>query len=252
MGSNRRDRLIEYISKYGEAKLTELEILFPDVSSMTIRRDLAQLEEEGLVIRVRGGAKSVSAIKDLQEEQYNLRAGVNIEAKRIIAQKALRYIDKGRSCFFDSGSTLMYLAKAVPDEQISILTSGPNIALAISKKQNPSILLMGGQLNRNTLSVSGLGAMDFLKLVNIDIAFMATSGFSLDAGLTSGDYNECELKKAIIHKANKVVLLMDSTKIGKNKPYTFARLTDIDVLITDKELSYDLTKEIEERNIEIC
>lgn len=234
--NDRIEKLNNYVQLNGEVKLKELEKIFPDVSSMTLRRDLAQLEKQGLVLRVRSGAVSVDSIKGSKEVRYNLRAEENIEAKEIVAKKAVELIEQGRSLYLDSGSTIMCLAEILPNEHLSILTSGPNIGIEVAKKTNPSIMLIGGQLNRNNISVSGMGAIEFVKLVNIDVAFMATSGFSLEAGLTSGDYNECELKKYVIQKAKKVVVLMDSSKINKNMPYTFAGLKEIDVLVTDKKL----------------
>ncbi len=236
MDISRKQEVRNCVDLKGEIKLKELEQIFDDVSSMTLRRDLAQLEEEGYLIRVRGGAKSVEAIKSATEENYNLRATENLELKIIIARKALGLIESGRSIFLDSGTTSMEFAKQFPDKNLSILTSGPNIAIELLKMQNLSVMLTGGQLKRNNISLSGIGSLEFIHLINIDVAFMATSGFSIEAGLTCGDYNECELKKAVIKKAKKVILLMDTTKVDKNLPYTFAELKDINIIVTDQQL----------------
>ncbi|MCG8485745.1 MAG: DeoR/GlpR family DNA-binding transcription regulator [Clostridia bacterium] len=242
-----------YIQQKGEVKLIELEEMFPDVSSMTLRRDLQKLEETGQIIRVRGGAVSINSLSDRGEREsvYSLRETENINLKVEIAGKAVNFLETGRSIFLDSGTTIMCLAKIIPDEKYIITTSGPNIGLEISKKANPQISLTGGTINKDTLSMSGRSAMSFLEDINIDIAIMATSGFTLENGFTSGNINEYELKKYVVNKSKKVIVLMDEGKIGRNMPYTFARLEDIDVLVTAKKLNEDILKRIKEYDVKL-
>jgi len=245
----RREKIKEYIQNKGDVLFNELEKLFPDVSGMTLRRDLSHLEKEGTIIRVRGGAKAISQISGIREDVYSLRAKENIEGKMKIAHKALKFLETGRSIYIDSGTTTMCLVKLLPDDNFSILTSGPNISLEVIKKSNPSVTLIGGCLSRNNVSTSGVHSLNFIKNINIDIAFMATSGFSLKGGFTCGDFNECELKKAVIKKAGKIILLMDSTKADKNMPYTFASLKDIDILICDQKLPEPILKAAEKNGV---
>jgi len=242
LNSNRRETINSYIQENGTIKLKELESIFPDLSSMTLRRDLEFLEKNGNIIRIRGGAKSLNSFPKSKEDVYSQRAMDNISAKVRIAKKALGYIGSRRSIYLDSGTTMMCFARELPDEDLSILTSGPSIGLEILKNNRPSVTLLGGKISRNTLSASGSNSLVFLKEVNIDIAFMATSGFSLEHGFTSGDYYECELKKAVIKKAGKVIMLMDLSKINKNMLFTFATLRDIDVLICDDDLDDSVLK----------
>jgi len=247
LNTERRERIRKLIQSKGEIKLKELESLFPEISSMTLRRDLAFLESNGYIVRTRGGAIPVTRLSATGEDVYSQRAMENVEAKSRIAKKAVNFIEKGRSLFIDSGTTMMYLAKEIPDENLSIITTGPNIGLEIIKKSRPTVTIIGGQLGRNTLSTSGIYSLSYLKGINIDTAFMATSGFSLESGFTSGNYNECELKKEIIRKARRTVMLMDVSKIDKNMPFTFAVLEDIDVLICDAKLP-DRIMEAADRN----
>ena len=240
MNTQRRDAIMELLNTKGEVYLKDLEDLFPDCSSMTLRRDLKYFEENGFVKRTRGGAVALSMLSMAAEDVYSRRALENTAAKSIIARKALSYIEGGRSLYLDSGTTLMLFAKEIPDDYISILTSGPNIALELIKKSKPNVMLIGGQLNRNTISVSGANATSFLSGVNIDTAFMAASGFSLQNGFTSGTYSECELKQEVLKRASSAIMLMDSSKIGKSLPYTFGSLSDIDVLVADDDLPEEL------------
>ncbi|WHH59011.1 DeoR/GlpR family DNA-binding transcription regulator [Petroclostridium sp. X23] len=250
MNIDRRNKLNSYIQQRGEVQFRELQELFPDVSSMTIRRDLAYLEKNGDIIRIHGGAKSINILQETAEE-YSLRSTENVRAKEIIAQKAVKYIETGRSIFLDAGTTIMSLAKILPDERLYIFTTGPNIALEIIKKNSPSVNIIGGHLTRSNISISGMGSLEFIKHINIDIAFMGTLGFSLEAGFTSGSFNECNLKQAIIQKAQKVIMIMDKSKINKNMPYTFATLKDIDILISDEKLPDQILQAANSNNVQV-
>jgi DeoR family fructose operon transcriptional repressor len=229
-----------------EIKTRELEELFADISGMTLRRDLAELEAEGIIVRTHGGAKLNN------NEGYILeRANENIEAKKEIARKALPLLEAGRSIFIDSGTTMMHLAYAMPNEHYSIITTGINIGQEIVKNSRASVIIVGGHLSRNNLSTSGLASLALIKNINIDIAFMATSAFSLESNFTIGNLNESELKLAIIKKARKVIMLMDSSKMDKNMPYTFASLKDINILISERELSEKIQLQAKKCNVQI-
>ena len=239
--SKRRNRIRALIEEKDEIRLQELKERFPEVSMMTLRRDLDGLEKEGHVIRTHGGAVSVKKIAGSGEENpYDLRVVENAEAKIEIAKKALPLVERGRSLYLDSGSTIMRLAKILPDEQFSILTSGLNIALEILKRSKPSVMVLGGQVNRNTLSTTGPGAMDLLETFNIDLAFMAASGFSVDRGFTVANVYEGHLKRKVLKQAKKVILLLDSSKIDKDLPFTFADLDDINILVSEKPLPIEV------------
>ena len=202
---------------------------------MTLRRDLEFFENVGEAVRVRGGARYIKEQGAAQEDIYELREIKNRCAKEHIAEKAVGFAEQGRSIFIDSGTTAMCLARLLPDAPLAILTSGPNVAVEVSAKFKPSVTLIGGLINRASLSVSGMQAMEFIKDFNIDIAFMVASAFSAEDGFTCGNIAECELKRAVAAKAKKTIMLADCAKAGKSMPFTFARMEDIDVLITECE-----------------
>ena len=133
----------------------------------------------------------------------------------------------------DSGSTGMSFARALPDLNLSIVTGAPNVAMEVSKRYKPSVTMIGGLINRNTLSVSGTQSLQFISNLNFDIAFLVASAFSADTGFTCGNSDECELKRAIAAKAHRTIVMVDSSKFGKSMPYTFATLENVDILITD-------------------
>lgn len=251
----RRNLIYDLIERKGEVTIAELTEMFPDVSSMTIRRDLDALENENKIVKIKGGAKSIShlsrtLIKGNVEDDYVRRELLNPSLKSEIAKKAAPLAEEGRSIFIDAGSTMMSLASNLLDGRYYVITSGVNVALEMSLNKHAKVHLLGGQLNRSNFCVSGAGALEQIKEMNIDIAFMGASGFSEDGGFTNGDFNECELKKAVIKKAKKTIILMDSTKLGKSMPYTFCQLSDIDALVIDKP-SEKLLELIKETDVEL-
>ncbi len=238
MLKDRRQSIYDIIEQRGEISLHELETLFPDVSSMTIRRDLDFLETENKIVKIKGGAKSLSHLsrslfQDI-EGDYGQREIVNADGKRIIAEKAMPLAEPGRSIFIDAGSTMMQLARRLRTGRFSVVTNAVNVALELSKNQNATVNLVGGELNRRNLCVSGAGALEHVRHINIDIAFMAASGYSLEDGFTNGSFDEYELKRFIISKAKKTVILMDASKLEKSMPYTFCTPADVDVLVMDQ------------------
>ena len=251
MDRTRRDKVREILISKPFTALSELEEKFPEVSSMTLRRDIEYFEEKGDVIKVRGGARAMHFITLTLEDTYYKRSLEASHDKERIASAAIRYIETGRSIFFDSGPTVMQLVPKLPDEKLTISTSDPNIALALVKKEHAVVNVIGGSLNRSNLSLSGQMALQFVESTNIDIAFLSPSGFSLECGFTSGNYNESLLKKAIVEKARLVVMLLTSSKIRKAMPHTFAKLSDIHVFITDADPGEEIKKACEEAGVEL-
>ena len=189
-------------------------------------------------MKIKGGAKSLSHLsrslfQDV-EGDYGLRESINADGKHLIAEKAAPLVETGRSIYVDAGSTIMQLVRHLKNGRFSVITNGVNAALELSQNQSATVNLVGGELNRNNMSVSGGGALEHIRNINIDIAFMAASGFTTEDGFTNGSFDEYELKREVVKKAKKTVVLMDSTKLGKTMPYTFCRLSDVDYLVMDK------------------
>ena len=251
MKTARREYIRELLHTKPFVSLNELTKLFPDVSNMTLRRDIEYFESQGEAIKVRGGARSMKFITTSHEESFNLRLHANSAAKEAIVQRAAAMIEPGRSIFLDSGTTILRLVSAISDKRLTITTSGPNIALELLKKNMPIVNIVGGMINRDNISVSGTQAMRYMEDINIDIAFLTPSGLTMENGFTCGNYSECEFKQLIIRKARKVVLLMDSSKIDKSLPYTFAEIGDVDAVITNRDLPPEIARLARERGTEI-
>ncbi len=258
MSSERRASILAIIEDAGEASLAELCTRFSGVSEITIRRDLIQLEQEGHILRTRGGAVSLKRLGSGiphpgsgEENEYFLRAHQNQEEKIALAKKALSFVEKGRSIYFDAGSTIMALAHLLPDEAMTIITNGTNVAQELVTKPKITVMMPGGTVNHNTLSVSGSTSISFIQNINIEYAFMSASAFSLDAGFSVSNIYEAELKRAVINRAKKVVMLLDSSKFDKSLLFTMAELADIDYLVCDRAPSSEIRKAAKAAGVQI-
>lgn len=251
MAAERRNAMNQLIQERGEVRMADLEARFPDVSSMTLRRDLETLEREGVIVRTRGGAKSIAHLSMVKEAAYPQRQVENTAAKQAIAAKAITLVSPGQSIYIDSGTTCTMFAQALPDASLFVLTPAPITAIELSKKPSFKINLTGGHLNRETMTLTGFNAQEHVRNLNIDIAFIGTGALSLANGFTCGDYYEAELKKLIMRKAQRVIMLMDNSKINCSMPYTFARLNQIHMLITEGPLPEDYIRAAQQANCQI-
>lgn len=246
MKKNRLEQIKEIIEKHGKVTYEELGALLPDVSNMTLRRDLIALEAQGVILRIRGGAISLDEITKKSEQEFVHRFSDNVEEKKEIAEKTIKLISPKSCIFIDSGSTTLYFAKELPNNNYYVVTNALNVATEVLRKSLPTVALLGGDVNRNNLVTIGKSSLEFLNTINIEVAVMTATGFTPEKGcFTCGSQDEMEIKRAVIEGASKVIMLLDSSKVHMNTPYTFAKLDSIDYLVVDKGFPSDLKAKIE-------
>lgn len=233
MNHIRLDRMKDYIEQKHIVTIKELQALFPEVSLMTIHRDLDALTEEGVVVKFRGGAKSVRHSGD---PEFNVRIGENNAGKFTIAQKAMELLQPHSSVFLDASTTNLMLARSLPDINLNIITTGPSIALELCRLHNPVVTLCCGTINRKNLALYGQNTLEMLDKINIDLAFIGVSGCSVDAGFTCGTEGDMLVKRMVIQKARTSVLMCTHDKLKCLMPYTFAQFSDVDYLISDEPM----------------
>lgn len=233
MNRIRQDRIKEYIENKNVVSIKELQALFPDVSLMTIHRDLDALVSSGAIVKFRGGAKSV---KHEGDPEFNVRMRENNAGKITMARKALELLQPHSAIFLDASTTNLALARILPDISLNIFTTGPSIALELCKLHNPVVTLCCGTINRKNLALSGQNTLEMLEKINIDMAFIGVSGCSVDAGFTCGTEGDMLVKRMVIQKARRSVLMCGRQKLNCLMPYTFAKLEDVDYLICDEPL----------------
>ena len=250
-----KDRLFhlkEFIDKNGKVTLHELECAFPNVSSMTLRRDLNRLEEDNQVLRVSGGAISVNTVLRAKEADFSERINYNTAEKLEIATKAVSIVEANSCVFIDGGSTTTYFARALPDENFYILTNALVIAETILRKEKPVVALLGGDLRKNNFITVGKTCEEYIEKINIQTAVMTATGFIKEVGgFTCGNQAEADVKRAVIQKADNVIMLLDSSKVNKKTPYSFATLQDINCMVVDKNFPKELKASIEQKGVKV-
>lgn len=248
MNSIRQQLILEYIEKNHVVTIKELHALCPEVSLMTIHRDLDALELRGAIIKVRGGARSVRHTGDLG---YDIRLQENVSGKLLMAQKALTLIQPNSTIFLDAGTTNLILARKLPDVNLNIFTTGPNIAVELSRLQNPNISLCCGTLNRKNMALSGPNTLEMLEKINLDIAFIGVSGCYVDAGFTCGTEADMVVKRTVIRKARTTVAMCDNGKFSRLMPYTFADFADVDYLVCDKSVPEHIAEAVKAAGVTV-
>ena len=233
MNHIRLEKMKAHIEKQSVVTIKELQKMFPDVSLMTIHRDLDALAEEGVLVKFRGGAKSVLHNGD---PEFEVRIGANNAGKTTIAHKAMELLQPHSSIFLDASTTNLMLARSLPDINLNIFTTGPSIALELCRLHNPVVTLCCGTINRKNLALSGQNTLEMLEKINIDTAFIGVSGCSVDAGFTCGTEGDMLVKRLVIKKARTSVVLCTKEKLKCLMPYTFANFSDVDYLISDEPL----------------
>lgn len=249
MKKERIEEIAEILDKRGKMSLEQLEKEFPSVSQMTLRRDLYKLEEDGRIIRVRGGAMSVKEVQKISGEAYTKKTAINTDAKIVIAQKAASLIDEDSCIFLDGGTTSLFLAKEIPDIKCNVFTNGIAVAMELAQKKNVNITIVGGQLMKDNLSTASPAGREYFATSNFELAIVSATAFTPEYGFSCNSQMESELLKMIFQKARHVYMMLDSSKIGKINPYTFAHISDIEVLITDDKFPREYKALLEQENV---
>jgi DeoR/GlpR family transcriptional regulator of sugar metabolism len=253
MQSERRRKIVEIVQQAGSKTVPELCELF-DVSEMTIRRDLRDLDREGSLRRVHGGA--VSNLGRSYEPPYTIRTTRNAARKEAIGRKAAELIIDGDSIALDVGTTTLEIARALSGRHnLTILTASLPIANEIvsrlSLTSDVRLILTGGIVRPGELSMIGNIASHTFSGFHVDKAFIGVGGISFKDGLTEYNLEDALVKQPLIQNANQRIVVADSTKIGQTTFTTVAPLSIIDTLVTDSDIAPERLKSLQEMDIEV-
>lgn len=236
ISDERRARLMRMINERGYVKVTDLGAEF-DVSPVTIRRDLETLENEGLLIRTRGGAirRNHGVTMELP---YIIKQDHNVDIKRRIAETALNMVADGDSIILDSGSTTFELAqKLVTKTRLSVVTNDLYIATKLAANPDINLICTGGVARSNVFSLQGAIAEASIRNLRVEITFMGADAIHPDGGIYNVNINEVPVKHAMIDAAPRVVLLADSSKFEICGFAKICSLSEINTVITDDGIS---------------
>jgi DeoR family fructose operon transcriptional repressor len=226
------------------------------VTTETVRRDLAMLERHGLVHRVHGGAVAAGSLTTVEPAMTERQEAAATQKERI-AQAALDLLPADRgSILLDAGTTTQRLAASLPtDRAYKVITNAATIATAVAANATTSgrneLHLLGGRIRATTLASVGPQTLAALHDIRVDVAFVGTNGLTLQHGLTTPDVDEAAVKSAMVAAGRRVVVLADSRKFGQETLVRFARLDQIDAVVTDDGVSPTDVAALESLDIEV-
>jgi DeoR family fructose operon transcriptional repressor len=238
----------EHLYRAGSSSIEELAAL-TRASPATIRRDLQRLEVEGLIERVHGGARIVQG--GGREIAFGLREKHNLELKRAIAQAAFALLQPGQTVFFDSGTTILQLARRLRLEPmpLTVLTNGLPVAQELVGVAGVRVIMTGGQLRAENLSLVGPYAQRQQDAFWCDQLFLGASAIADDGRIYSADDAEAAMNAEMLRHAAQRILLTDAGKFGRRAPFAVASLERLTRLITDAALSPEWRDRIARANV---
>jgi DeoR family fructose operon transcriptional repressor len=222
------------------------------VTSETVRRDLAVLERAGMLRRVHGGAVPAGALT-LVEPGLGERHSTRSEAKRAIATAAFDLLPgPDGSIVLDGGTTTAALAELLPaDRRLLAVTSSVPIAARLSAAPGVALHVLGGRVRGVTQCAVGETTVRGLADLRVDVAFLGSNGITRTHGFTTPDDAEASTKRAMVRAGQRVVVLADSSKLGREHLVRFAAVEDVDVLVTDAGADPEVVAELEKAGVEV-
>jgi DeoR/GlpR family transcriptional regulator of sugar metabolism len=239
--SERRARILERIQRVGGVSLAELAREHA-VSTITVHRDLEQLSRQGLVERFHGGARATQpAVAARPETAWDRRLRQAGAAKDAIAAHARGLVPDGATIFLDATSTAYALAHRIesePVEDLTIVTTSPAIALGM-ESDRVRVIMAPGEVDLRMRVIADGWTVDFLRRIKLDTAFISGSGFDLEHGLTTSRRPLADTLAAVRASADRVVALVDATKIGRAAMITVAPARELDAVVVDAGVAAD-------------
>ncbi len=249
--SEKRKQVIQQlIDTEALVKVSELAKEF-DVSEMTVRRDLSELEKIGLLRRTHGGA--VKEVSRSYEPPFSLRQTKYSHEKKLIAREAVKFISEGDTIVIDSGTTSIALAiELLKLNHITVITPSIHTAMLFCDHPGIKVLVSGGILRHGEGSLVGEFSRQFFEQLYFDTFFLSPAGISEETGLTEYIVEDAAIKQIIQSHAKKTIALVTSDKFEKTAFSRICPLEDIDILITDREPDAKLHTALNENHIELC
>lgn len=245
----RQETILADLMRRGAVQVSDLSAQL-EVSSVTIRKDLTELEKEGKLYRSHGKAILINPF--MNNRSVSVKEKLNTEEKQHIGIEAAKLIDPNDSIVLASGSTIHALAGQIrPQGKLIVVTAALQVTQTLTTHDNVDVLQLGGTVRHSSLSVVGKSAEQTLAGCSFSKLFLGVDGIDIDFGLSTTDLREAELNRVMMQKAQKTIVLADSSKFGKRGFAKICNLEDIDMIITDHGISDSTRRQIEELGIDI-
>ena len=247
--AERHNFILNQLRSQGYVTVTDLSDEL-DVSEVTIRKDLRTLEERNLLFRTRGGANPI--LPHSLEHALEEKAALHADRKDRIGRLAATLVEPGDSILLASGSTVMYVARHLDDiAGLMAVTNAINVALALAPLPGVEVLVLGGLLRPNAVSMVGPYAEQMLREHACSKLFLGVDGFDLDHGPTTANALEAHLNQSMIQAAERVIVVTDASKFGRRGFRRICCIEDVDVVVTDDEAPDAVVERLENMGVEV-
>ena len=249
----RQQEIVKLVKRQGFASVESLAEML-GVTAQTIRRDINQLSDEGLLSRHHGGASLPSSAENLE---YDRRKILNLAAKQRIAQMVAAVIPDHASLFINLGTTTEEVAKKlISHKGLRVITNNLNVASAMASAMGSAegveVIVAGGRVRSRDLGITGGFTVDFVREFKVDYGVIGISGIEEDGTLRDFDYDEVRVSTAIMQQSRRVLLVADHSKFGRNALVRLGNLQDVDMLFTDQPPPATLAEALAEGGVEVC
>lgn len=249
----RKSLIIDLLEKNNTVSVAQLAEML-DISKETVRRDLRELEQEGMIKRTHGGAVLEAHSNNVSEYPFAFREIQHYAEKDRICKKAGQFIEDGDTVFIDNSSTTINLIKNInPAYQVTVITNSIRLLMesAILNNHNLTIISLGGIFRAKNYSLAGVMSIEWAKNFRPNKAFLSCRSIRSDLGLSDGSIYEVDTKRALIETAQKVYVLADYSKFKENGSVFLADLAKVDTIITDDQISPESKRSIEMKGVKL-
>jgi DeoR/GlpR family transcriptional regulator of sugar metabolism len=245
----RRGQIITLLEQVGRVSVASLGERF-GVSQATIRTDLDALAAQGLLVRTHGGA--IAPDRSDLELSFDVRRRLRSTQKRRIGAAAASMVEDGEAIALDASTTALALATQIKGRrELTVITNGIFIALTLLDAPGITVLMPGGFLRRDSVSLVGAEGHEFIKQFNLQKGFFGAKGLTLEEGLTDVNSAEVAIKRSLVVEAKQVIAIVDSSKWGRVGFVSFASIDQVDYVITDEGTPPDMVAALREADVEV-
>src|SRR3954470_5416107 len=247
----RQERIIRLVDEQGRARVTDLAARF-GVSAVTIRKDLIALEADHRIVRTHGGA--LGGDPSRPELAFEVRERLQADEKSRIGAVAATFVGDGQSVVFDASTTALAVARQLKTRdwhQLTVITNGLRLASELAGHPGISVLMLGGRVRWEALSVVGQLGDGLFSRINVQKAFLGAAGFTLGSGLADATEEEAQIKEAMVTAAREVVAIVDHTKWEHAAFATFCPTERLDIVLSDEAAPQAMVEELIGRGIEV-
>ena len=251
---DRADRILRELQRCGSVSVEELCGLL-QVSVATVRRDLEELEQEGLLRRKHGGAISIEPLfyePFRHDSSFQEQIGRNAEEKRRIALAAAELVGDGETIALTAGTTTTEVVRSIRHRRgVTVVTNTVNVAMELSKRNDLEVFVTGGFLRGDWFSMVGPAANYAMSQIIVHKVFLGVNGIDAERGLTSGNSGEAAINAVMIKQAREKIVVADHSKLGACATYVFAPAAAVGLIITDTGATDDLIAPFVAMGIEV-